>query len=370
MKVGILTHYNVNNQGAQLQMYALYNKLIELGHSPVVLTYNKNFDFDNESKLKNQVSLRSFPYFIKNYLFAKGFGLTLHNTRKYRVNKSFRLQNFKFEDYVNANIDMAIIGSDEVFSISCGINIMMYGHGVNTQQVIAYAPSFGQTDLSQIEKYHCKNLIISGLKQFKALSARDTHTALLTQELTGIKPAIVCDPALLYDFDKTKVSVDLPKRKYLIIYSYDRHMTDEHEIQAIRAFAKKQNLITVSAGTYHKWCDKNIVCNCLEWVELFRGAEAVITDTFHGAIVSAITNVPMAIYIRNQINANKLTDLVQRLQLEDRCLKEISEESILDVFRKDLDFANLNKTITDMRKHSEQYLIDAINACANVNTEY
>ena len=31
MKIGILTHYNVNNQGAQLQMYALYNKLKELG---------------------------------------------------------------------------------------------------------------------------------------------------------------------------------------------------------------------------------------------------------------------------------------------------------------------------------------------------
>ena len=24
MKIGILTHYDVNNQGAQLQMYALY----------------------------------------------------------------------------------------------------------------------------------------------------------------------------------------------------------------------------------------------------------------------------------------------------------------------------------------------------------
>src|SRR5690554_4319682 len=133
MKIGILTHYNVNNQGAQLQMYALYNKLKELGHIPVVLTYNKNFDFNVEAKLKNQVSIRSLPYYLRNYLFSKGLGITMHNVRKYKVNKEFRLNNFKHEDYATAEIDMAIVGSDEVFSLGSGVNIMMYGHAVNTE---------------------------------------------------------------------------------------------------------------------------------------------------------------------------------------------------------------------------------------------
>lgn len=53
MKIGILTHYDVNNQGAQLQMYALYSKLEELGHTPKVLTYSKNYDFKMEERLKN-----------------------------------------------------------------------------------------------------------------------------------------------------------------------------------------------------------------------------------------------------------------------------------------------------------------------------
>ena len=39
MKIGILTHYNVNNQGAQLQLYALSSYLKELGHDVYVLTY-------------------------------------------------------------------------------------------------------------------------------------------------------------------------------------------------------------------------------------------------------------------------------------------------------------------------------------------
>ena len=72
MKIGILTHYNVNNQGAQLQMLAMKCYLEEMGHRVCILTYEKNFDFDKAEAKKNSMSLRNFPYYIKNYLFDKG----------------------------------------------------------------------------------------------------------------------------------------------------------------------------------------------------------------------------------------------------------------------------------------------------------
>lgn len=363
MKIGILTHYDVNNQGAQLQMYALYKRLEQLNHSPVILTYIKNYDFNLNEKLKNQVSIKSIPYYLKNYLFSKGLGLTLYNSRKYKINKKYRLTKFRYENYVTADIDMAIIGSDEVFSLESGINSMMYGHGVNTSNIVSYAPSFGQTDIKKIEEYHCKNLIASGLSKFKAISARDRHTAAIVEVLTDIKPSIVCDPVLLYDFRNTYVKTELPNQKYIIVYAYDRHMVEEREIKAIKAYAKKYNLITVSPGTYHKWCDRNINCSCIEWIEIFRGAEAVITDTFHGTIVSAICNIPMAVYVRSKINANKLTDLLYRLSINDRRLTEISEESIDSLLSKEVDFKSVNLSVENMRHDGNKYLIDAINKC-------
>ena len=78
MKIGILTHYNVNNQGAQLQLYALYHYLKSLGHDMYVLTYNKNFDFIPEEAEKNNVSLGSVPYYIRNYLI----GIFINNFNK------------------------------------------------------------------------------------------------------------------------------------------------------------------------------------------------------------------------------------------------------------------------------------------------
>lgn len=369
MKVGILTHYDVNNMGAQLQMYALYNVLKGLGHDPYILTYYKNFDFALDEKLKNQVSIESVPYYIKNYVIAKGLRLSFFNARKYLANKMFREKQFRFQHYATADIDCAIVGSDEVFSIPVGVNIMMYGHALPTRNVFSYAPSFGQTDMKLLRKHGCIELIASGLLKFKAISVRDVHTFNMVKELTGIEPRIVCDPVVLSDFyGCSNADVKLPKHRYLLVYSYDRSMVEPSEVKAITAFAKSNNLITVSVGTYHKWCDMNIVCNCLEWVEYFKGAEAVITDTFHGAIVSIMTNKPMAIAVRS-LNVNKLTDLIKRTSLVHRRINEITYSEINRVFETDIDFSQVNQCVAELRKTGLKFLCDALDLCMEGNNE-
>lgn len=363
MRIGILTHYDVNNQGAQLQMYALYKELEKLGHEPVILTYVKNYDFDLEKKLRYQASIKSIPYYIKNYLIDCGLGATYRNYRKLKKNKEFRKKNFVFENYATSKIDMAIVGSDEVFSIPMGVNMMMYGHCVSTDKMISYAPSFGQTNIELLEKHNAKTLVQEGLKKFVDLSARDENTANIIKELTGRVPTMVCDPVLLYDFKNTKVEMKVPKQKYMVIYAYDFNITDENEVNAIKDYAKKNGLITVSPGTYHKWCDKNISCNALEWVEIFKNAECVVTDTFHGTITSIITNKPMAVLIRNKLNSNKMTDLLDRCGISDRRLETISIEELNKVFSKKINFSDIDKNVLKLRENGENYLVQAIQKC-------
>lgn len=363
MKIGILTHYDVNNQGAQLQMYALYKELEELGHEPIVLTYVKNYDFDKVKKLTYQPSIKSVPTYLKEYLIKRGLGSTIHNYRKLESNKKFRKYNFKFDNYATADIDMAIVGSDEVFSIPMGVNMMMYGHCVNTNKIISYAPSFGQTNINTIEQYHAKNLVKSGLDNFVELSARDENTKNVIKELTDRDATIVCDPVILYDFKKIKVNFKTPNKKYLVVYAYDYNMTDSKEVNAIKEYAKRHNLITVSPGTYHKWCDKNIACNALEWIEIFRNAECVITDTFHGTIVSAITDTPMAVMVRNTLNSNKLNYLLEKLSITDRKLNEITNEELEKIFNRSYDKNKVNFEIHKLRNDSLKYLTNAIEKC-------
>lgn len=362
MKIGILTHYDVNNQGAQLQLYALSKYLQDMGHTVVILSYKKNYDFIPELEKRNQISISSIPYIIKNFLIAKGLRLTWHNVRKYITNKRFREKTFNCESYCLADIDAAIVGADEVFSLELGVNMMMFGHGVNTNNMISYAPSCGQTDLSRMDKFHCRNLIEAGLKHFIALSARDINTKNIMETLTGRTVAEVCDPVLLYEFPLNAYNrpTQVPKCDYMVVYSYDARFVNPHEIEAVKTFAKKHKLKIVSPGTFHKWCDINIVCNALEWLKCVESAKFVVTDTFHGIIAAAITNRPMALYYSKEVNSSKILDLVDRLGVDNRMMQNVTFEEIERLFNEKQDMDLLNKRICKMRIASKQYLVESL----------
>lgn len=356
MKIGILTHYKVNNQGAQLQLYALYNFLKEHGHDPYVATYKKNYDFDTRNwEKRNEISIHSIGYILKEFLIKKGIRLTWHNYRKYKTNGKFRKENFKYCHYALDHMDTAVIGSDEVLSLQCGPNIMMYGHAVNADHLVAYAPCISTTSTEVIANWHCTALVSSGLKMFDALSARDEFTASVMTELTGRTDIpLVCDPVLLYDFSKVHRPYKKIKKKYMIAYAYDRCFVAPEEIAAIKSYAKSKGLKVASVGTYHSWCDYNIVCDPLQWIEYFRDAEEVVTNTFHGTILSIITNTPMAVIAHNP----KIKSIMNNLGLNERKITNLSE--LANVMGKPVDFDTMNDKWHDLQKRSGEYLVQAL----------
>ncbi len=359
MKIGILTHYNVYNQGAQLQMYAMKNWLEERGHRVYILTYKKNFDFDQSEEKRNSGSIKNIYYYVKEYLFREGLGMTLFNMKKVnKLKKAF--SKTETMEYDSGECDAIIIGSDEVFSIDVGCNKMMYGYGIENIPAIAYAPAFGRTTQETLRQYDCYDLVKEGLSKLYRLSARDLHTQEMIYSLTERTVPMVCDPVILYSGKKFKVPVKGINRKYMLIYAYGRNMVEENEVRAIKAYAKKHNLITVSAGTYHKWCDRNIVCDAYEWYSYFENAECVLTDTFHGTVVAIKNHCKLAVYIRKTINAFKMTSLLESTGLESIKLDEISEKNMKKVFAQKTDYEAVDNKISKMIKESEKYLSEAL----------
>ena len=364
MKVGILTHYNVYNMGAQLQMISLEAYLKELGHEVRILTYEKNFDFMEGEKERNSASWRALPFYIKHYLFEKGAGLTLFNYRKVKaINRSISAHDHA--PYDNSGCDVIVIGSDEVFSIDVGLNPMMYGHGLGNVPAIAYAPAFGRATEDSLRKHGCYELVSEGLANMFELSARDAHTQEMIKSMTGREVPLVCDPVLLYDGRAFKTPVKPIGKPYLLVYAYDSNMTDKNEIKAIRAYAEKHGLITVSAGTYHRWCDRNIVCGPLEWYEYFRNAACVVTDTFHGSVVSMKNHCNVAVFIRKSINAFKLSSLLEVTGMEARRLREITEAELEKVLFAPIDYAETDKRIDKLAHDSGAYLKNALERAEN-----
>ena len=358
MRIGILTHYNVYNLGAQLQMLSMQSWLQDHGHSVKILTYEKNFDFDKGEKSKNSGSFKAIGYYIKNYVLKKGIGLTLFNYRKVKTMNKV-LTTLDLVPYQSEDIDAVIIGSDEVFSIDVGCNPMMYGHGIN-KPIITYAPAFGRTTIDLLKEYHCYDLVKEGLSKINYLSARDVHTKEMMEEMTGREVDIVCDPVLLYRGNRLDKEVKIINKPFLLIYSYDRHMVDKDEIEQIQSFAKKEGLITVSLGTYHKWCDKNIVCDSMEWQSYFKQAKYVLTDTFHGTIVGLKNHCNVAVFFRDWINSYKLESLLKETGTLNRKIPKIDESYLKTVFSKEINYQEVDRHIEKMRSHSEAYLNHAL----------
>lgn len=358
MKIGILTHYNVYNQGAQLQLAALYHWLEEQGHQPVVLTYEKNFDFMQDERDKNSASLRALPYYLRHYLLEKGPGLTLFNVKKVLTHrKSWKA--YAFAPWDDRGLDGVVIGSDEVYSIDVGCNRMMYGHGLGAP-AIAYAPSFGITTEETLEAHGCTEIVRSGLASMEWLSARDSHTRDMIRALTGREAPMVCDPVLLYRGQGLAEPVRPVKKPYLLVYAYDRNMTDPEEIRGIRTYARKHGLITVSAGTYHGWCDRNIPCSAGQWYSLFRDAACVVTDTFHGSVVAIKNHRNLAVRIRENLNAFKMRSLLEQTGLEDRQVSAITTEELERVLGTPVDHREVDRRLEEMTRSSEAYLKTAL----------
>lgn len=359
MKVGILTHYQVESHGACLQLYAMQKVLQGLGHEVVVLTYPKNFDFaDNYNSNKFNISPKNIPWYIKEYLIKQGPGIVYGSYKKHKDLADFVRTTFSFSRYSDAGVDVCVVGADEVFSLEYGVNIPMYGHGVDAGAMIAYAPSFGQTDLNRIDRFHCRNLISSGLGNFAALSVRDEGSRRIVNELTGRDAEIVCDPALLYTFaDEKKRVNDSSDSDYIALYSYNTYMNEQWQIDQIREFAQQRGLKVYSVGSYHKWCDKQVSCDPLELLDYFSRATYVITDTFHGTICSTIVKTPVAVYVRDSNNV-KLDYLLEQLGLTDR--KAGKDKSLQNIFAKPEEFSKVDERVAKLRSRSMEYLRSAL----------
>ena len=89
----------------------------------------------------------------------------------------------------------------------------------------------------------------------------------------------------------------------------------------------------------------------------FIGAEEVITDTFHGAVLSIVTNSTMFVKLK-PTNRNKLLWLMQEYGLEDRVLDDFSELNI--VSEKNIDFNKVNAVVREKREYSLNYLKGAL----------
>ena len=355
MKIGIYTYYNVHNHGALLQAFALKQVVSSLTRkdSPSVnfITFERDYSFVSfYQKGKYKISVSSIKFYFQ-YLFKNGLRSFFFNLKKKRLLDNFKHNNF---DFINetSKCDLCICGSDEVFSTEIGFNKCMYSIDIDVP-FISYAASFGPTNYDELVAKNLDGKIKEGLCKFKSISVRDENSLNLIKRLTGRDDVLItCDPVLLYGYSKELEQATRVNENFVLVYSYDKNLNDENEYKKILEFAHKKGLKVYSVGFYHKWADKSINVDPINIFSYFKSAKCVITDTFHGGVLSLVSNRQFVAMIRN--NGNKVNYLLKQHNLSSRIISNLDD--LESAFENKIEYNSVNKIIERNREESYNFL--------------
>jgi len=260
------------------------------------------------------------------------------------------VHNHTFDEY-----DLVVIGSDEVFNFNqhttYGFTPQLYGDVKNAKKVVSYAGSFGTTTIDVIDKFGVREILAETMSKMAAISVRDTNSFDVVKKLLGKEPSFNIDPVLMFDYQKYAKE---PKEKdYIIVYSYPNRIKGKEEIKAIKRFAKEKGKKLISICFYFPWCDETVIPHPFEVLGYMKNADYVITDTFHGCVMSMKFNKLFVALVRDS-NKQKMSSLLDQFGLGDRMCEEFGD--LRDRMEKVIDYAPVNEQIAKEAEKSMQYL--------------
>lgn len=345
MKIGILTFHHTTNYGATLQAYALFQTIKKQGHHVEII------DYQPYKAVKTYIKTLYFnPHFLSNAVKSWKMRKFLHSQIQLSPNRCYTRKGLKKWEQA---YDIVICGSDEIWNINSfrGFDTSYFLDFVNSQKTrkLSYAASFGFTTTLGKNREKVAEL----LKEFKAISVRDSNSLRIVEEECQQSATKVLDPTFLIDYTKI---ISQPKiTDYLLIYG---GLSKEDETYVKKA-AKAEGLKIVSVGYPSRIAQINLVgIGPEEWLGYFAKASYVFTSFYHGAIFSIIFRKPFTVFGR-QDKMSKVQDLLKDLKLENRIVKNSLpawEEQKINI-----DYDVISSSVEKAIEKSKTYLFEALN---------
>lgn len=371
MTVGIISMQRICNYGSYLQAYGLKKMIESLGHDVVFIDYQVGRPL--LSSKKEEIKYIIDRYKKKAIRAAASSKLLLSLLPNSYKNVAYSYHAFRNEYWpilglspqaqYHTQVDVLVIGSDEVFNClqnnpDVGYSLELFGKNANANKIITYAASFGNVTYDALVAANKVEEIRKLVAKYAAISVRDNNSASIIRKMLPDRTVNEnLDPVLMFDFSKRKKK-KVGITNYIIVYAYRGRLTAE-EINAIKAFAAKENKLIISIGGYHSFADQYIQTSPFHVLDYFENADYVITDTFHGTIFSIISHTKFGVLVRNGHgkvygNSEKLNDLLLRINAENRIIKRL--EKLPMVVKADISFESIDNTINEERKKTKSYL--------------
>ena len=355
MKIGILSMQHVRNYGSFLQAYALKTTLESLGHQCEFVDIEPGPQLPGlERNLKYLVGMAIKRYFNWNAIISSLGRMKYQKLYYERFDREFLpelgVHKHTFDEY-----DLVVIGSDEVFNFnqhgSYGFTTQLYGNVKNTKKVVSYAGSFGTTTIDVIDKFGVRAQITEAMSHMAAISVRDSNSFNVVTNLLGIEPSFNVDPVLMFDYQR--YAKEPQEKDYIIVYSYPNRIKGKEEIEAIKQFAKEKGKKLISICFYFPWCDETVIPHPFEVLGYMKNADYIITDTFHGCVMSIKFNKQFVALVRES-NKQKMSSLLDQFGLGGRMCEEFGD--LRERMERRIKYEPVNEQIANEAEKSKQYL--------------
>lgn len=356
MKIALLTYFGADNYGAVLQSYATIKALKVRGHDVDLV----NFIIPKPSRswLKN---LLLYPKHLKFERFRKKY--FLHITAKYST-----LSELQASPPI---ADCYLVGSDQTWNPDLSKDKakgFFLDFGDKSVIRVSYASSFGVSEWKD-SKWISKNEAEILLKRFDLISVREDSGIRILNNCFNIPNAqLVADPVMLFENYNELTGVIKPKDEivlYKFVYSDKFYMI-------AKKIGEELNLPVRSLGSIRhiKGVKCNYPENVDEWIRNIAGASYVMTDSFHGSVLSLLYKKQFVVFPGNPKRETRLKSLLSYLNLSERYV--IVDHPVGDVVRllkTPIDYVEVHRKIAELRNKSNSFLDSLSNRVERKKTE-
>lgn len=355
MKIGLLSYHRNYNYGWNLQCYALMTVLKSMGHEVTlidkmkfsnknllrrfksacasILHLNRRKSYENVQKERG---VNIAPFF-DNHIFPRT--CCIKNQKGYR-----KLPRF----------DALVVGSDQVWRKKLVNPLADYFFNFIDYPaiMISYAASFGvdYAEYSDEEMKRCGKLI----ERFKAVSVREASGVKLIKDVYkwSCNPVVMPDPTLLlsrHDYEKIS-GESTGQTSGLFCYVLDMTGDKEKAIEKISTiYSLQPKIISLD--------EEKAYPSVEEWLQSFRDADFVFTDSFHGCVFSLIFRKPFIAYGNAKRGIARFVSLLDSFGLRERLIESSSDMERMDMQSiKNINKEHLDAVQGEMRKKALDFL--------------
>ena len=250
-----------------------------------------------------------------------------------------------------SDLDLILVGSDEVWNLKhpwYGGCPLFFGEASSDSRLAAYAASFGNLTVPRLDDFWAERLA-----QFTHISVRDINSRRILRTALGIDPPVVLDPCLLFPDAISPARPERDMGTYAVVYGHSFPVWLQ---EAVRTWADRRKITLVSIGYRNDWVEEHwIDAGPDSFAGAIAGAEAVITNFFHGCVFSLVNEKPF-VCVLSDYRANKVRDLAATVGAGRHVADETTSLAQLHANLDEPLDATLSSRIGDLRRCSMAYL--------------